>query len=155
MGKVVTILSLLMILAGCATLRPHRATYDTVIAVTEVAKDSMVTAPSDSALLKAWFECDSLNHVIMTGIETASGSRLTQDATFVDHVLTVKAKVDSQSVYLNWKEKHIKTDVTKTAIKEVPVDKIVYKKPGWLLWLAGLGAGAIVILIFLLILKFK
>ena len=155
MSKAVAILSLLLILAGCATLRPYQDKSDTVIAVTAVAKDSIVILPSDSAFLKAWFECDSLNHVIMAGLETAAGSRLTQDATFDDHVLTVKAKVDSQSVYLSWKEKHIKTDVTKTVVKEVPVDKIVYEKPGWLLWLAGLGAGAIVILIFLLILKFK
>jgi len=145
----VLILSLLLILTGCASMRPRLVQSDTVRVVTEVPKDSIVFLPADSSVLKAWFECDSLNHVIMTGMETASGDKVTQSATFDSGVWIVKAHVDSLSIYLKWKERHEKIKVTNT------VEKVIVKKPAWLLWLAGIGTGAILILIILIILKFK
>lgn len=149
MRKLFSILSLILILTGCATMRPRLAQTDTIRIINEVVKDSIVTLPADSSVIKAWFECDSLNHVIMTALETTSGNKLKQDATFVNSILTVNAKIDSLQVYLKWKERHAETQITKT------VERIVSKKPGWLLWLSGVGGGAIVILIILIILKFK
>jgi hypothetical protein len=151
--KLLFILSLL-ILTGCAST-PRLAQSDTATVITEVVRDSIVFAPADSAIIKAWFECDSLNHVIMTDLEAASGNKLTQSAIFDSGILIVKAHADSLAIYLRWKERHEKTHTTNTVERLVPVEKLVTKKPAWLMWLSGLGGGAIVFSIILIILKFK
>lgn len=149
MRKILTILSLL-ILNGCAST-PRLVQSDSITTIIEVVRDSVVYAPADSSFIKAWFECDSLNHVIMTDLETASGNNLTQQAIFDSGIFIVKAKIDSLAVYLRWKERHEKIKVAKT----ITVEKVIIKKPAWLMWLSGLGGGAIVFSIILIILKFK
>ena len=126
---------------------------DTVTVVTTVVRDSMITLPADSSVIRAWFECDSLNQVIMTQLEEIAGNTIKPTTIFNSGFLTVTAKIDSQALYLQWKERHDSTSIH--LIKEVPVEKIVYKKPAWLLWISGIGAGAIFIIILLIILKLK
>lgn len=128
---------------------------DTVQIITEVVKDSLVMLPADSAVIKAWFECDSLNQVIMTKLEAQEGEHIQPYTSFNSGQLNMTAKVDSQGVYLAWKERHDSTHVTRVEVKEVQVDKIVYRKPVWLKVLAGLGVGAVVQLLLLILKKIK
>ncbi|MDX9703929.1 MAG: hypothetical protein RBU23_12935 [Candidatus Auribacterota bacterium] len=121
----------------------------------EVVRDSIVTLPPDSAMIKAWFECDSLNHVIMTELETQAGKLVQPSTNFNGRLMVTTAKIDSQAIYLKWKERHQTASITNTVIKEVPVEKVVYKKPAWLLVLAASGAGGIIIFVVSIILKFK
>lgn len=155
MAKRLSILPLIWLLMGCTANRLPVVGGDTIREVREVARDSIVTLPADSSFIRAWFECDSLNQVIMTELETKAGKLIQPSASFRNGLLVATAKIDSQAIYLRWKERHESTQTTSTFIKEVEVEKLVYKKPGWLKILAGLGAGAVLTVIGLIIKKFK
>lgn len=146
---------LLLLLAGCA-VQHTPVTTDTVTVTREMVRDSLVIIPPDSAWLKAWFECDSMNQVVMTELEESKGKTIRQEAVFESSgAITINARVDSQAIYLAWKERHDTATITNTVIKTVEVEKVVRKTPAWLLWLAGLGAGAIVIMIILVVIMQK
>ncbi|MBN2814978.1 MAG: hypothetical protein JXQ80_12925 [Bacteroidales bacterium] len=140
---------LLLLFAACSVQR--YAPADTVIvSSTVIVRDTMVAFAPDSAVIRAWFECDSMNQVMMTHIEE-NGDRIRSAVQFDSGSFSIVTKTDSQLVYLTWKERHDTTVVT--AIKHVPYEVVKYKKPAWLLILAGLGAGAIVTLFLIIILK--
>lgn len=146
---------LLLLLAGCA-VQHTPVTTDTITVTREIVRDSVVVIPPDSTWLIAWFECDSLNQVVMTELEKSRGNNLQQSADFDSSgVFTINTRVDSQSIYLSWRERHDTATITNTVIKTVEVEKVVRKTPAWLLWLAGLGAGAIVIMIILIVIMQK
>ncbi len=155
MKRIAQIIFLALTLAGCSVKYLPVVSHDTVHVFNEVVRDSIVILPPDSSVIEAWFECDSLNHVIMIELETHAGEKVKPYTKFNKGQFTVAAKIDSQSVYLSWKERHDSTTITETKIKEVEVPKVVYKKPRWLKIMAGLGAGSIILLIFSFINKFK
>lgn len=155
MKLIVQTIFLALMLAGCSVKYLPVVSHDTVHVFNEVVRDSIVTLPPDSSVIEAWFECDSLNHVIMTELEARAGNKLKPYTTFNKGQFTATTKVDSQAVYLSWKEQHDLTTITETKIKEVEVPKVVYKKPRWLKIMAWLGAGSIILLIFSFINKFK
>ncbi len=146
---------LLIALVGCRVERFPVISQDTLVIEKEVVRDSIISLPPDSSVIRAWFECDSLNHVVMTELEAQAGEKVKPYTSFNKGQLTMTAKVDSQSIYLSWKERLEEKQITKTVIKEVPVEKVVYKKPKWLLALATIGTGAILGIVGLIIKKFK
>lgn len=145
----------MLTLAGCSVKYLPVVSHDTVTVVNEVVRDSIIQVPADSSFIKAWFECDSLNQVIMTELENQSGEKIEQKVSLKAGRLIVTAQVDSQAVYLCWKERHDSTVVTQAKIKEVEVIKVVYRKPKWLKALAGLGLGSVVLVILIFIKKLK
>lgn len=154
MDRLCMILSLLL-LTGCAALRPPVTATDTVTIVNNVVRDSIVVTPADSAIMRAWFECDSLNQVIMTQIEEAGGKTIKTNSVFTNGMATITAKIPPQDIFLKWEEKHEATHTTNTVTKLVEVEKPPSAKTVWLLFLGGLGTGAISILILVLFLKIK
>lgn len=138
----------LFLITGCQLFRHSVIKTDTVTVSCEVIHDSIVFI-NDSSVIRAWFECDSLNHVVMTQFEGENGNN---EVGFNNNSLTAKIAV-KDSAHIKWVEKHDTTTIYQLIPKEV--EKVVYKIPQWLLWLSGLGAGTVIVLIILIILKRK
>lgn len=147
MKTIVSIL-LIFILLSCKTQREFINTIierDTTI----IFNDSLIVIPADSAFIKAYFECDSNNNVIMSELAMMKGRKVTPLIRYKDNWLTVVAEVDSENVYLTWKEIHTKGK--DTVIKETIKIEKVY--PKWLVILATIGGISIVLIICFIILK--
>lgn len=125
MIRLVRLVVLFMVLTGCAHVRPVFQQTDTVT-VWEIDRDTLLIVMPDSALFNAWFECDSMNRVIMTGMESINGRKVEQVIRWRNNYLTVTANVDSEGVYFAWKEKHITE--TKATMQTI-VEKV--KEPPW------------------------
>lgn len=151
MIRVVNILSLLLLMTGCAIQRTP--VVDTVTVTVERVRDSIVVLEPDSGWIMAYFECDSLNHAIMTELEEMQGEKLRHETVYKDGVLRVSARIDSQAIYLAWKERHDTTTIQTVVTEKIEVEKIVKKIPRWLLWTSGAGVGTIIFLVILIILK--
>lgn len=146
---------LVLTLAGCKTAYLPVVSTDTVTIVNEVVRDSIVSIPADSSFIRAWFECDSLNQVIMTELETKSGKKVQQQTTFENGQLLVAATVDSLAIYLSWKERHDTAKVTQVIYQPVPYEVPVKTVPRWVRILAMVGALGIAGSIVKIFLKFK
>lgn len=78
----------------------------------------------DSTVLRAYFECDSLNNVLMKGLSESKSPRVDSDIEFNDGVLDYKAKVQPDTVYLPSDSVFIEKEVP----YPVEVDRIVYQQ---------------------------
>lgn len=114
-----------------------------------IYRDSLIVIPADSALISAYFKCDSNNHVVMAELEELKGRKVVPVIHFKDNWLTVVAKVDSEAVYLRWKEQHTSTDKQETFVET----KRIY--PKWLVTIAILGLVVLVINLSIIVLKAK
>lgn len=146
---------LVLALAGCQTAYLPVVSTDTVYSTKEIVRDSIVILPADSSFVRAWFECDSLNQVIMTELENKAGEKVEQKVVFEKSVLFVTAEVDSQAVYLSWKERHDTTSVKETVYQPVPYEVPVKTVPRWVSILAWVGVLGIVGSVVKIISKFK
>jgi len=79
-----------------------------------------VFVPGDSAVLRAWFECDSLNRVLLKGIDEQKSKNMVSHFSFKDGILEYGAKTQPDTVY-------IPSD-TIYMDKEIPVPVEVEKK---------------------------
>ena len=59
-----------------------------------------IAVPGDSALLRAVFECDSLNRVLLKDIKEAKGNKVWSEIYFKDGKLNYKAKFNPDTVYV-------------------------------------------------------
>ena len=111
MRKIVFI-AFLLLLIGCKTKHP-------VIQVPVKTVERKVTTlvpvfiPGDSALLRAVFECDSLNNVLLKSFDETKGGGVGSNLQFKDGVMDYKADFKPDTVYLP-------SDTVYTE-KEVPV----------------------------------
>lgn len=110
-------------------------------------RDSTIVIPADSVFISAYFDCDSTNKVVMSELEVLKGRKVIPLVQFRDHVLTVDCKVDSQKIYMNWKERYTSTEqvITNTIVQKV--------KPKWLVLLAYAGSIALLLVLGLIISK--
>jgi hypothetical protein len=119
----------LFTLAGCKSLQPAikrvtTTTTDTVL-VTETRRDTTLITEPDSAWVRAWFECDSLNQVVMTELQQLPGQKTRTVVKWKDNTIEVAALVDSQAVYFSYKEKHTRESSINTTV----IEKV--KEPPW------------------------
>lgn len=114
-----------------------------------IYKDSIIVIPADSAFISAYFECDSNNQVVIAELEELKGRKVVPVIQFKDNWLTVVAKVDSEAVYLRWKEQHTSTEKQETIVDT----KRIY--PKWLVTIAILGLIVLVINLSIIVLKAK
>lgn len=136
--RIILALLLAMALFACKGIRPLSVTSESVSTViTETERDTLIVFEADTALVSALFACDSLNQVYMVNLSVLNGKRLEPEVIFQNQVFTVKAKIDSSSVYLKWKERY---EVTEHSTQQTitKVERVVYKPP-WLKFLAGFG----------------
>lgn len=114
----------IFILVGCNTVQPPVITKTTeTITVTEVQRDTVLVTEPDSASVKALFECDSLNQVVMTDLEIERGRKLEPIVQWKDKMLTVTMPVDSEMVYFLLKDRYetrVRIDTVFVPVREPP-----------------------------------
>lgn len=142
-------LILLMVLfMGCKPCKEvSTLVYDTDTMI--IYHDSIVMLPADSSLVNALFQCDSLNNVVLSELETVKGRKIKPIVEFKDRWFKVIIPVDSEAVVLKWKEKHTSNIKEKEVIKT----EIVKVKPKWLVNLAWMGGLALLYVIGVIISK--
>lgn len=59
-----------------------------------------VRVPGDSATLRAYFECDSLNNVLLKEISEHKSNNISTGHTFINGVLDYKAKTNPDTVWI-------------------------------------------------------
>lgn len=159
-----------LFMAGCAYTRPA-IEQTKKVTITEIDRDSMVKLPPDEAWLRAWLECDSTNQVVLRQIEQKDGEliklsfALEQVQESIDkkdsgqnqpptvekpvQALFVTASIDSQAVYLAWKERHVLEQETNNPVYAKP------KEPPWWEKIAMIAIGLTVLYFIILIIKLK
>lgn len=142
MRKYLFILMFVAMLFSCRPCKEFSAyNSDTLF----VYHDSTIVIPADSAFITAYFDCDSTNKVVMSELEVLKGRKVIPSVQFRDHYLTVDCKVDSQEIYMNWKERYTSTEqvITKTIVQKV--------KPKWLVFLSYAGSIALLLVLGVII----
>jgi len=107
-------------LAGCKTQRPSVVQVPVKTLERKVTTLVPVAVPGDSAILRAWFKCDSMNNVLMKGIGEQKSKNMSSGLTFSDGLLEYAAKTQPDTMYLP-------SDTIYTE-KEVPVPVEVEKE---------------------------
>jgi hypothetical protein len=114
--------------------------HDTIVTV----KDSLIPLPADSGLIRALLECLEGKVVIRQIEEIKPGKKVVPFIDLRNNVLTAGARIDSSSVYLAWKETHVRESKVQVKTIEKPVSKVTGLQ-NFLIW-----SGAIAWLILFL-----
>jgi hypothetical protein len=140
MKKIVFIAFLLLLLIGCKT---RNAIIQVPIKTVERRVSTLVPIyiPGDSALLRAVFECDSLNNVLLKGISEQKGGNVGSTIGFKDGVLDYKADFKPDTVFIPSDTVYIEKDVP--YFVEVP--KIEYRQTSWQSFLVWIGKITLII----------
>lgn len=120
------------------------------ITVEEIIRDTTVLIKPDTATVKALFECDSLNQVVLKELDVVKGRKVAPEVKFKDRWFEVTLPVDSESVYLSWREKHKTETVTVTITK---IEKVKIKPPWYIKVLSWIGTTSLGALLIFLLLK--
>jgi len=122
MRKLLIIVMIVFLMTGCRTPR-QLPQSDRVITITNTIHDTVVKTKPDSAMIKAFLRCDSLGNVYVCNIESLQTSNKVKPTIEIrDNTITLKCKVDSQAVYIRWKETHV-SDVTQKTLPPVYIEK--------------------------------
>jgi hypothetical protein len=119
--------------------------HDTITSV----KDSLILLPSDSGLIRALLECREGKVVIWQIEEIRPGKKIVPFIDLKNNVLTAGARIDSSSVYIAWKETHLRESKIHLKVIEKPVYKVTNFQ-NFLIW-----SGAIAWMILLGLLGFS
>lgn len=143
-----------LLFAGCRTQQPVIEYVDSVrVKERVVHRDSIVQVPADSAVFSALLECDSLNSVVMQELANKPGTETKIQYRYIRDTFRLSATVDSQRIYLAWKERHVTDTKRKTRV----VTETITEKPTWMIvmsWI-GIALSAVALIIFLLKIKPK
>lgn len=142
---------LLIFLFAC---RPCKELTSTTIIENDtliIYRDSLIVIPADSSWFQAMLECDSANKVIIRELELHQGQRVNQTVTFKDKYIYITAEVDSEKVYVRWKELHTSNSSQGLEVKTEYVK--VY--PKWLVITAFAGAMLFITVLVYIIVKIR
>lgn len=130
----------LLCVTGCSQQKPLVQTIETVRTEREVIRDTTVLIQPDSAHIRALFDCDSLNRVIIRELETARGSRIipTIEQTNAGNVLEIRleCKEDSLKYELQVRDRiidQLTNDTREVAVPYVPTYYKCVNKGFWVL----------------------
>lgn len=108
---------------ACKAPKPIVQTVEVVKTEREIVRDTVVQIEPDSAMVRAWLECDSTNTVILKRLDTQAGERLKPTAkrytTSGGMVLQVDCKEDSLKYELQVRDKIIEQMKTETTVVKV------------------------------------
>lgn len=119
MKRLFFIILIMAVFASCKSQKP--ATCTPVKTVEKhITTLVPVYLPADSALLKAYLECDSANKVIMTSISEKKSGRIESNLSLQDNILNYRIKTVRDTVYA--------PSDSIVVYKEIPV-QITIEKP--------------------------
>lgn len=124
-----------------------------------ITKDTVVKFRSeyfiepDLATIDLYLDCDSLNRVLISKVDSLNGKRTVVKYILTDNVLSLTALTDSIHglIEVNRILKNVST--THYVDREVPVEKIVYRSFWWHWLLHGIELALILVMGFLLVFK--
>ena len=119
----------IVFVSGCRVVQPPAAPVAKVDSIVYVEKLVPVSLPADSAYLRAWFECDSNNRVILKQLAESKTKNVASDLSFSPGTiasLQYRAKTVFDTIYVKSTER--------LTYKEVPVPYAVIKEVHELLW---------------------
>jgi outer membrane protein assembly factor BamE (lipoprotein component of BamABCDE complex) len=147
-------MAMLAYFSACKTKQPV-VTDSEIISEKGIEKDKLtpVSIPGETTKLKALFECDSLNRVLLINYNELKSKNINSNFSFANGQLDYTAKTEPDTVFIKstdrwyYINRHIKRTVTIT--QKVPVE---VNKWGFLDWvgLLTLIAGAVLLAINLL-----
>lgn len=134
MYRILFIISLVA-LFGCRTVSVSTSSskeikYDSVFnEIVDTIKTTSVVILPDSALIRAYLECDSMGQVHIRELEVERGRTIIPKVILKDNILLVPIKVDSLRVYNTFKDRKQRSYafVKQQQIKSDSKDKTVYK----------------------------
>ena len=91
---VALILPIVLFGLSCSTPKIATSETTTVTNISETIRDTTIALPADSAMYRAWLECDSLGNVLMRELATKNGER-----THIDVKLTPDKATPQLPVY--------------------------------------------------------
>jgi hypothetical protein len=120
----------LSVFTGCRSIQQSR---DSTFESTSFERETLIpiAVPSDSLTLRALFECDSMNNVLMKNISESKTNNVSTLIGFSNGILTYKATSKPDSVHVKQKEKYSNTKTT------VTINKTTTKKVCGFLWWTG------------------
>jgi len=116
--------------------------HDTVTTV----KDSLIPLPADSGLIRALLECQEGKVVIKQIEKIKPGKKVVPFIDLKNNVLTTGARIDSSSVFIAWKETHIRESKVQLKVIEKPVYKVTGFQ-NFLIWSGGIAWSILLTLI--------
>jgi len=154
----VCILIALFILHGCRApliLHNTEVTTDTV-KIWDVIRDTSIVVQSDSSLIRAFIECDSLGQARLREItELRSGKHVAPPHLSINqNILTAMVAVDSFSIYMQLRDRYMEQKTATIETKYVEVNKLTWWQTLWIRVAKAL-LGIILIFVTLRILKIK
>lgn len=127
---------------------------DSVI-IRQIVRDTTIIQKSDSSMIQALLECDSLGKVHLKElIGYRAGDKLRPPTlTIRDNVLTATAVVDSLQIRIEWLERELYTVKSATYVeyRDVPVNYTTWWQKLWIALGQILSATAVLIIIYKLI----
>ena len=108
--------------------------HDTLVTV----KDSLITLPADSGLVRALLECREGKVAITEILEIIPGNRIVPFLRIKNNVISTGARVDSSSIYFSWKETHVRESKVQFKTVENTADKVTGFQ-NFLIWSGGIA----------------
>jgi hypothetical protein len=96
---------LIILFSSCATTKKIETITEIKTEYIELVKDTTIYI-EDMAYFRAYLECDSVNNVVIKELENKAGKLIKQNVKYIDKIIYVEAKIDSQAVYISWIETH-------------------------------------------------
>ncbi len=159
MKRILTTIHLGLLLISCSPKLYPSQTIEVEKSVTEkeIIRDTIIKVQPDSTLLQALIRCDSTGRARLEEIQVLKeSSRIQQELSLKENtkphepaILTVKAKVDSMGIYLQYKERF--KEETKIEIRETVIEKEVNVLTKMQRFLLDIGRTSIIFLFFLII----
>lgn len=109
-GLIIALLLLIAFTACKSKENITKQTYekDTVFEkITEIKRDTIIEIQADSSIIKAYFECNEENEVILTKLESMRNGKPEIITKYVNEVLRIKAKIPKQELKVTVKDKII------------------------------------------------
>lgn len=145
-----------LLAVSCASRQPIVQTKEVVRTEREIVRDTDIVVEPDSATIRALFECDSLNRVVLKDIEELQGERLKPS-------ITVNPKDDgSMLAQFDCKEDSLKLEIElrdkiieeqRTTIQTLEVEKHLNKWDSFCIVCGYILMGLLALIIIIFIAK--
>lgn len=134
MKRLIIIPVLLLLLLGCRCKQPA-VQVPVKTLERKVTTLVPVAVPGDSTLLRAVFECDSLNNVILKQLDERKSKNMQSGFLFTNGKLNYKAETKPDTVYIPSDTIYLEKEIP--VFKEI--EKVEYRQTSWQVILGWIG----------------
>lgn len=138
------------IISGCCHKQILKS--ERIVTITNTIHDTTVFTRTDSAAIIALVKCDSAGNAYLNTIATMNGRITKPEIHIRDNYITAECKVDSEGVYLRWKEKFI-NDSIRTVVTEYISKPFTWWQTTQI-WIGRIWSVALLLVILYLLITF-